>query len=62
MEQVKELLDKRDVLDKINEYLNQFNQVDQYEICNAIGYLYEEIRRLPTHSSLNGHIHKDGFW
>ena len=48
MKQEKELLDKRDVLDTINEYLNQFDQVGQYEICNAIGYLYEEIRRLPT--------------
>ena len=35
------------MLAKILEYEKQFDPVDQYEITDAIGYLYEEIRAIP---------------
>lgn len=34
------------VLKKILEYEKRFNQVDDFEVTDAIGWLYEEIRQI----------------
>lgn len=40
------------VLTKILEYEKQFDPVDQYEITDAIGWLYEEIRAIPENDEV----------
>ena len=40
------------VLKTIQEHEKEYNPVDQYEIIDALGWLYEEIRGIPENDGL----------
>ncbi len=43
---------KEKVLEIMLKYEKEFDHVEQWEICDALGCLYECIRAIPTQSEL----------